>query len=323
MPLLVPAVVESPSPPVTPPATPPAVPPIAPSVTVTTLTDPTGSVWYLSGGSQGIWIQPGRRGFHAPVYQFYEDASPAVDGALLRGVRAITRELFLPLFMQRDSREELTALRRAFVAGTSPHLGACQLTVAQPDGSRRHIDAWRGEGMEGEEGSGDWGVTLMRYGLVLRALEPYFYGDDVLHVWQGVAAQTFFPLVHSPTNFVSLLPSQVLGSTTANNAGDVNAYPVWDVSGPATGITLTNVTTGKTLTLSSSLAGSSNRRIIDTRPEIATVVDETGANRWSELASGSALWPLLPGANTLTVSVTGSTAATAARLTYQPRFEAV
>jgi phage-related protein len=323
VPLLVPGTTAPPLPPPPPVPTPTPTPePSLAGLSVTTLTDPSGFMWYLDG-SMGIWVTPGRRGFHAPSYDFWEDVSPAVDGAFFRGARAPVRELFVPLFFTRPDRSALTTLRRSFAAATSPKRGECVLSVAQPDGTVRHIAVYRGEGMEGEEGEGQWGVTAMRYGLVLRAFDPFFYGDDVALSWSGVATQTFFPLVHSSTNFVILLPSQVLGSTTADNVGDVEAYPRWEISGPASAITLANVTTGKTLTLTSSLAGTSNKRLVDTRPGQATITDESLVNKWAELSAGSSLWPLVPGANALTVSVSGSTSATVARMTYRPRFEGV
>lgn len=326
MPLLVPATgLPTPTPAPTPTPTPGPVGGVSsgiPGTTVTTLTDPAGRVWFLSGGSGGIWITPGRRGFHAPSYDFFEDVSPAADGAFFRGVRAPVRELFVPLFFTGTTREALTTLRRSFAAATSPRRGACVLTVAQPAGDRRSIEVWRGEGMEGEDGPGEWGVTAMRYGLVLRALDPFFYGDEVVQSWAASVTQAFFPFPHSATNFVKLVPSQVLGSVTVENVGDVDAYPRWEIAGPSTAVTLANSTSGKTLTLTASMS-SSNKRLIDTRPGVATIADETGANKWAELAAGSALWTLQPGTNALSVTVTGSTSLTRATLTYRPRFEGV
>lgn len=321
MPLLVPA--EG-----TTPVIPPVVPLVvaAPNVSVTSITDPSGKVWVLDG-SAGIWCQPGRRGFDMPHWQIWEDVSPAVDGAFYRGTRAEVRELFQPLYFGADDRSALMALRRSFMAAISPRRGECTLTVSQPDGTRRSIKCRYLSGMEGEEGRGHWGILHMSYGLVLRALEPFWFGADITTKWAGSpAARDFLPIPGADGNWIVVAPSQVLGTTTAVNEGDVEAWPVWTINGPASGspsITLTNNTTGKTLTLNASLTGASNKRIIDTQPGAGTIKDEAGVNKWSELGDGSALWSLQPGVNDLSVSVAGSSTATEVQLVYRPRFVSV
>src|SRR5690606_24189719 len=101
------------------------------------------------------------------------------------------------------------------------------------------------------------------------------------------------------------------------NDGDVEAWPVWTITGPATSIELENVTTGKKIELSSTLSAG-QKRIITTKPGISTVLDENGDNKWSELSDTSALWALEPGLNELVLTVGNSDADTVVEMTYHP-----
>jgi hypothetical protein len=293
---------------------------VAPPVIYWTAAD--GSITYLLGGA-GYRLLKGARGLDMAPFQMYLDESPALDGAFSRGVRAMTRDVFLPLLIEADDRKTFLARKRILLRLLDPKRGPGVLTWAEPDGTARHLEAYYSSGMEGDWSDDQAAGLWQKYGLTLQAVAPYWYGDDVTLLWKNTVSQTFFPLVHASGNFVVLPPGEVLGSITASNDGDVDAFPVWTVSGPASAITLTNSTTGKTLSLTSSLAGSSNKRIIDTRAGVQTIVNESGTNKWAEVNDGSALWQLAPGANSLTVSVTGSGTGTSVQLVYKPRYEGV
>jgi hypothetical protein len=110
------------------------------------------------------------------------------------------------------------------------------------------------------------------------------------------------------------------GGATLTNPGDVPSYPIWQLTGPFTGITATNSTTGKTWTISYT-AGSGDTLTLDTTPGRTSLVNVSGVNQWDKLISGYQLWPIVGGNNVLAVSVNGATSASLARLTYTPRFE--
>jgi Siphovirus-type tail component, C-terminal domain len=302
--------------------TPPPPPPAPTGVAVTTIIDPSGREWPLDGTS-GLWLQPGRKGFHAPNYVHYRDESPAVDGAFWRGVRATVGDLFIPLAIVGRTRNDLLTTRRQLIAAVSPKRGECTIVTSYPDAERRAINARYDSGMEGEEGKGAYGVTVMRYGLRFIADDPYHYGDPITTNWgSDTTTRTELPIPGADTAYEVVTAAQVLGAATILNTGDVDSYPIWTFTGPFTAITLANNTSGKTLTLTHTAATSADRIVIDTRPGLASIVDEAGANAWAGLTAGYALWPLLPGDNDINIAVSGTTAATTASMTYRPRYEA-
>lgn len=287
---------------------------------VTTITDPDGRAWPLDD-TDGLRAAPGRRGFHAPSYAHWRDESPAVDGAFYRGSRVPPRDLFLPVHLINGDPVRLLATRRGFVAALSPERGECVLTVAYPDGSSRHIRGRYLEGMEGAEDNGGWGIPLVSYGLRFIADDPYFYGDDIPLDWQGTQSRTELPIPGADTFFEAVSGAQVLGVTRVDNTGDVDAWPFWTFHGPFTAITLANDSSGRSLTLTHTAAGTANAVTIQTRPGQTAILDEAGANLWNGLSAGYSLWPLLRGRNDITITVSGSTSATLARMVYPLRFK--
>jgi phage-related protein len=145
------------------------------------------------------------------------------------------------------------------------------------------------------------------YGLNFTAFDnPYWFGDvESPSPWTVANPRAFFPL--APDVF-TLSSQQVLGGTLIVNTGDVDAYPVWTLTGPATSLTLQlgdrAFTVNSTLTAGQTL-------VIDTDPRLRTVTDGGGANRWPDVSlTDFDLWTLPPGTNAVTVTVTGGTSAT-------------
>jgi hypothetical protein len=302
--------------------TPPPPPPAPTGVAVTTIVDPQGREWPLDG-TNGLWLQPGRKGFHAPNYVHYRDESPAVDGAFWRGVRTTVGDLFVPIAVVGYDRNALLAVRRQLMAAISPKRGECTIVSSYPDAGRRSIKGRYDSGMEGEEGKGAYGVTIMKYGLRFIADDPYWFGDSVTTSWGSDAVtRTELPIPGADTFYEVVTAAHVLGQATLFNPGDVDTYPIWTFTGPFSGITLTNNTSGKTLTLTHSAASGADRIVIDTTPGNTSIVDEAGVNQWAGLTAGYSLWPLVPGVNDIDIAVAGTGTATTASMTYRPRYEA-
>jgi len=290
---------------------------------VTTITDPSGFDWILDG-TLGMWEGQGKKGFHAPTYEHYRDQSPAIAGGFYRGTRAIPRELFLPIVIRDQNRDNVLARRRALIRAISPLKGECVIKSSWPDGSARSIRCRYLDGIDaGEQGAGEYGITVLRYGLRFIADDPYMFGDPVPSQWDFVAssrlelpipgADTFFEVVSSP-----LLAS---GAIIVSD-GDVDSYPSWTFIGPFTQIALSNVTTGKSFTINYTAATNADIIYVVTDPGESYIVDQSGTNRWNTLAAGYSLWPLASGTNTINVTLTGASTGTSALMTYSPRYEA-
>jgi len=198
---------------------------------VTTLIDPSGTEWALDG-SLGIWEGRGKKGFHAPSYQHYRDESPTIAGAFWRGVRALPRELFLPIVIRDVNRDVMLAKRRALIRAISPIKGECTIESAWPDGSVRSIKCRYVDGMDaGEQGPGEFGITTMRYGLRFVADDPYTFGDIVNQQWDfNAATRTELPIPGADT-FYEVVSSSYLVNPLPG--APLNANSGFETVGPS------------------------------------------------------------------------------------------
>lgn len=140
----------------------------------------------------------------------------------------------------------------------------------------------------------------------------YDASDTALSFALGSSPATFFPLFP-----LRLSSSQVLASTTVNNGGDTVAWPVWTVTGPGSGLTIRNLTTGQQLTVAAALTAG-EVLTVDTRPGAKSVIKGTATNLFGSL-TGS-LFPLAKGSNTIEISLVGATAASSVGLRYRRRW---
>ncbi len=278
-------------------------------------TDPGGVTTLLTDWERGWVVQPGIKGLDMPAYVMATDESPGIDGYEVRQVRAQGKAISIPLaFWANDSRSAYLNRRRTFIRALNPKRGQGTLTLTQPDGATRSIGVRYQDGMEGDESLDAAGRRWCIGVITFAAPTPYWAGGEVTHAWKTDPGGDFFP-------FLPLVvgDSQVLGLVTVDNDGDDDAYPVWTITGPATSVTLTNVTTGQTLVLSHTITGT-DTIVIDTRERRQTALLNGVTNLWPDLSDVSSLWPLETGTNELTLTVAGSTADTEVRMTYQPRY---
>lgn len=91
---------------------------------------------------------------------------------------------------------------------------------------------------------------------------------------------------------------------TITNSGDLPTYPSITITGPITTPRVTNSTTGKYIELTVNLSTSSDSVII-TYDQDTLSVTQAGSSVLNQLTSGSTLFKLNPGTNTLTL--TGAT----------------
>lgn len=291
---------------------------------VTVITDPSGTEWPLDG-TNGYWEGQGKKGFDGTTYQHYRDESPMVAGAFWRGVRALPKELFLPIVVRDVNRDQFLAKRRALAKALSPAKGGeCIIASSWPDGSTRRIRARYVDGLDGgERGPGEYGVTVMKYGVRFMADDPYFYGEEVTEEYAlAPSTRTELPIPGSDT-FYEVVSSPLLAAGShIFNVGDVDAYPTWQFIGPYTQIIATNAETGATFTIQHTATTSANSLSLVTDPGKSYLVDENGVNRWDELVAGYQLWPLVSGDNTVNVLLTDPTTDSKAILTYTPLYEA-
>jgi len=157
-----------------------------------------------------------------------------------------------------------------------------------------------------------------RLALKLYAPDPWWYGEQKsLDVGLGTGT-AFFPI--PPIN---LAPATVQGRFTVDlTDSDTLVYPQWVVTGPGSSLTLTNITTGRVITVNAALT-TGETMIIDTRPGLQSVRKADGVNLMGALDSDPALWPLIDGVNEISAALTGATTDSRIAGVWRPRYAGI
>lgn len=274
---------------------------------------PDGTVTQLSGTAEIDWVF-GVQGRFMPPVDFTEEDVPFQDGTMLREVRARPREVVMPVDFMADDIADLRLQLREIVRLFSPMAGDGRLRITSYDDGQRELVCRYRSGLEIVEEFTQV-AGWQRAVIVLRAFDPYWADvSDTSQLWTTTEQATFFPFFP-----LRLSSSEVFVAASVDNAGDVDAWPVWQVIGPGSALVLRNLTTGKSLELATTIAAGSTVTI-DTRPGAKTVVDESGANLFGDLSATSDLWSLIAGSNSVQVELGGSTGATQVSLLYKRRY---
>lgn len=283
------------------------------SETITFFAPDNSEVDFSSSYADLLWGIAGR---FMPKIDFVEEETAGREGARIRRVKVPPREVAVPVFFRGTSRTDLRAQLRTVVRRLYPVPGDGRLQVVAEDGQVRELVCRYSEGLQGEETKENGGTLGLKTLLVFRAAEDPFWRDVVptdLSFSSGTPPPffPFFPL--------RLASSSIFGDITIDNPGDVEAWPIWTITGPAGGATLTNETTGEVIVLSTML-GDGRRIFIDTTPGIKTVTYDDGTNLYPDLDPSSSLFALQPGENTITVDLIGSTDDSSVEISYRPRY---
>lgn len=297
----------------------------------------------ISGNNTGVVVEQGVKGFDAPPYELQLEEYPSLDGSVFRGVRASTREIMLPLFLWAPDRRRLLDLKRRILRLFNPRKGEGVLRVTEHDGSSRFIRCFYASGLEGDEQDAG-GFTWTRYGVVLRAKDPYWYGDKITLTFDRSSPNTvnFYDGRGVRGGETIITPSPFLGlhiSSDYPNAaetliaisGDDDTWPVWTITGyRGSQIILSNVSTGSSFVLSYESDDPTKVIRIDTRPGRKWVYEgviQNGQfirekNLWPYLEARD-LWPIPVGESRATVEIRpieGTQPGGVVVMEYEPRF---
>lgn len=313
MPLAVPAERLSPPPP---PGTSLAAKPQVGTMRAT-WTSPDGEVIQLTGPHDvhGWLTRRDIAGWGAAPVTIVTDPL-ARGGVSVRHQRAEPRRLTWPLHVYGDTHIEFLGryrrLMRAFTL--TKYKGPGLLTIARPDASARAIQCLLEDGFGGEAGEN---LRFANPVLTLFCPDGFWRDTEVQYVRREYVGATK-PYLNP---YLTVSSSQVLGETTIVNPGDVEAWPSWRITGPATQLVATNHTTGESFTLTYTLLAGEVATITIT-PDRALVRGPAGQNLVSALNwPGASLWALLPGVNEVDFQLNGSGLGTQVELSYYPRYE--
>lgn len=299
----------------------------SPDLTITT-PRPAGRLytWIEPNGTAHVFdpmsdpsfrVVQGAKGYGTPPTNWLEDRVPQHDGAITRDVLYDTREIEVPLLIQASDYPTLLSKTRLLRQWTNVKSGDGTLQIAEPDGTTRQFTCRLKQGLEGQEGQDVSGPTWRKVLLVFRTTSstPYANWPSALNFTyqQAAASATWFPIFP-----LVLGGAGIFAQPTLLNPGDVEAEPIWTLTGPMTNPVLTNVTTGAKISLTLALL-TGQTLTIDTRFRIKSVIRNDGTKLFSALSNDSSLWTLAPGVNALTVVASSTSAASQLQLSFTPR----
>jgi hypothetical protein len=284
------------------------------------LTDFTNSRW------PGIVMMPGATGLDAPPFELHADDSPNLDGGIFRDARAVAREIMLPIYLHGIDRRTIRDLKSRLVSNLNPKKGYCVLKFVEGDAVPRYLRCYYKNGMEGSEATDQAGFTWKKFGIQFTAYDPYFYSDDVqVASWEFGGGDPFLSTTEGlyPLRINS---GMVSGSEVIiQNAGDVEAWPRWELTGPIRGFQFSRPdgqSFGVTAPGDGSNIVSGGRTLtIDTRPGFKSLRDDLGTNYWPDLDANPQLWAIPEGESTCTVDIVPGSSTAKVRLVFQPRYE--
>lgn len=187
------------------------------------------------------------------------------------------------------------AIRRSMLAAINPKRGAGLLTFTPVDGGTVYlITALYQDGLDFATKTGD-NRTFSEVASLM------FYCPD--GAWRVSPVNT--PTLIVPGGGLTIpidIPLSVSVTTVSgsvNNTGDLDSYPVITAPGPFSGLTITNTTTGKSVSFPALTVAAGDTLTVDMDARTATVA---GVNVMPFRSADSQSWPLVPGTNNLTAS---------------------
>lgn len=269
-----------------------------------TWTDAAGAATVLDG-TAGIIALANPVGLEAPNPANTIDDFVNFDGGILVNRSRPVRSVALGLYLEHATRVETVVSQVA--------------SMLQGPGTLIYADDVRTRTLRqviyeaGLDGSGD--ANLLQRSLVvsLLALDPWWYGPAASTMLSTSAVTGFDAAI----SFDSATAFDGGGSIAVTVDGDIEAYPVFTVTGPAT--TLTVGSGGFAWQLASALT-SSDTLVVDHRPSSRGPRKNNGPVDWSLVTEASRLWPLAQGLTAVITGVTGSTGATSVVMAWEPRF---
>lgn len=260
-----------------------------------------------------IYTPIGMDGELMPPFGFQESSSPLIPGSVITAVYVTPRVLAWPLIIRDMNREALLARIREMLSILNPQLGDGQLLVTNGSNSRVLYCRYRGGISAINESQG---ITTTRQVLNFFAADPFWYAPSSTEL---TAQQNFAPINFFPVLPITLATSAMTTTAALENDGDVPAYPVITILGPATNVIVTNTTTGKLVEINSSIAAGETITI-DARPRTRSVRDQDGDNRFSLLTAESSMWALEIGTNNVEIEISGGDANTRVSVSYTPAY---
>lgn len=298
--------------------------------------DPDGGIWPLSNTSESLgWFTlTAIAGAESAPIEITSDALSR-GGSRVRAIARRSSTIQWPMEIFGRTHDEFVAryrqISRAFKLTTLRQRPGW-LRVRRPDGSARQIQAFYSEGLGGEAEQNH---------LFARPVISLFCPDGKWQALDPVIADRTFAATPGPgvdpvnfydpfisvasSNEVTPVPDPGDGpdsTTVIVNPGDVEAWPVWTVTGPLTALRTWNLTLESRFALTYTLTAGQTITIITEPPSVRGPGDTNLIKHidWFN-STGTELWPLADGENVIGLEVDGAGTGTAVRLAFVPRYD--
>ena len=250
---------------------------------------------------------------------------PQQHGDTDEGFRLHPRTASLILSVNGSSWTNMLSRRATLLNIFSP----LDLLTIKWDGLDKQIDGYFAGSMD--MSSRDRAGFMQTIAVTLKCPDPSFYNPTINTVVFGAAAGSGTFAVPMPVPH-GVGAAAVDDSVGINYAGNWYSYPTIRITGPITDALITNVTTSEKLDFDGVTIAAGDYYDIDTSYGYKTVIDDSDVNKIADLTEDSdlATFHLQPdssdapgGSNSISVTGSSVTAATAVRLQYYTRYTGI
>lgn len=260
-------------------------------------------------------LATGVQGFGIPATSVRIEDS-AGNGGTWRNTKRGVRYIDLPIVVFGDDRHDVEGKLRRLARLLQDTNGATRIVATYTNGEQVYLEAHYVGGAETQFGD-DATATYCRWVIQMQAPQPFWQTsvEDTFSI--NTATSTGRGLLPQLTR-LKLTSNTVYGVVSVNNQGDVEVQPRWVISGPVSGLTITDGTNsfGFTETIPDGEVWT-----VDT--STGKVYNNLGANKYGSLASAPKLFPLKTGITNVQVNGTDPNVRTSIKCYYPTRYEVI
>lgn len=281
--------------------------------------------WYDADGQALTLVKlRGANGRYMPTVEYVDAPVVQGHGSRVRSVRFGVGQILVPVRVEGFNHALMRDALRKYAARLDPTRGDGRL-VSAIDGRLPRQIACRY--LSGMNVAGRLPASAAPV-LLFRTVGEPFWQDlvDTQLSFTSNPSSAFLPIPGTNGNFVNLTTTSIFTAATVTNAGDVDAWPVWTITGPcdANGVALKRVNgaTVRTLWLQRALADG-EVVTLDCRPGAKTALLSDGSSVFSSLNvlyGPPDFWPLAGGPNVVQLEMGGTSGGSKVALAFRRQF---
>jgi len=209
------------------------------------------------------------------------------DGATARSARVLERTLDVPMKIMGADRVEILK-RYSLLSRVVAYDPAGVKITLELDGVKWYLVVQRSGGGDFTWGADTDGQTVLLTTITFVAGDPYWQRQDQesKRIEPGGIGRGLLRGVGTMSG-LEVSSTTALGVVQFVNTGDVDAYPVWRLTAPFSGFTLTSEG-GEVLQYD----GAKAVGWVEVNTDLGTIVDETNANLYAGLAAAPQFWTI-------------------------------